>query len=183
MRGALEGADRLLGWCEHLFLVLANGCLAILLIINSLNIASRAIWDVGLQWVFPWSTVLFVWMSFFGFYVVYRRRADITVDFVFDRIGKRGQMFVRQFVNLLILALMAVMVWHGPEIIERQAGIIEQVYFFNMQVERFTMGVPLFITCGLIFLNYLVDAIYALRGETMPSFARRQLLAEQEAEH
>jgi hypothetical protein len=64
---------------------------------------------------------------------------------------------------------MAVMVWHGPEIIERQAGIIEQVFFFGIQIERFTLAVPLFVTCGLIFLNYLVDLIYGLRGETMPS--------------
>ena len=165
----VELADRLLGICERLFLALANGCLALLLTINILNIASRAIWDRGLQWVFPWSTVLFVWMSFFGFYVVYRMRSDITVDFVYDRLGVRGQMIVRQFVNLLILLLMAVMVWHGPEIIERQAGIIEQVYFFGIQVERFTLAVPLFVTCGLIFLNSLVDLIYGLRGETMPS--------------
>jgi TRAP-type C4-dicarboxylate transport system permease small subunit len=165
----LEGVDRLLGICERLFLALANGCLAVLLTINTLNISSRAIWDSGLQWVFPWSTVLFVWMSFFGFYVVYRTRSDITVDFVYDRLGRRGQMAVRQFVNLLIIVLMFVMVWHGPEIIERQAGIIEQVYFFGIQVERFTMAVPLFVTCALILINYLVDSLYALRGETMPS--------------
>jgi len=165
----VESVDRLLGLCDRLFLALANGCLAVLLTINTLNISSRAIWDSGLQWVFPWSTVLFVWMSFFGFYVVYRRRSDITVDFFFDRLGKGGQMAVRQFVNILIVLLMAVMVWHGPEIIERQAGIIEQVYFFGVQVERFTMAVPLFITCVLILLNYLVDLIYALRGEPMPS--------------
>jgi TRAP-type C4-dicarboxylate transport system permease small subunit len=169
----VERADRLLGICERLFLALANGSLAILLTINILNIASRAIWDRGLQWVFPWSTVLFVWMSFFGFYVVYRMRSDITVDFVYDRLGVRGQIIVRQIVNLVILHLMAVMVWHGPEIIERQAGIIEQVYFFGIQVERFTLAVPLFVTCGLIFLNYLVDLIYGLRGETMPSYRAR----------
>lgn len=164
-----ELADRLLGICGRLFLALANGCLMILLTINTLNIASRAIWDRGLQWVFPWSTVLFVWMAFFGFFVVYRMRSDITIDFIYDRLGRRGQLIVRQFVNLLILLLMAVMVWHGPEIIERQAGIIEQVYFFGIQIERFTLAVPLFVTCGLIFLNYLVDLIYGLRGETMPS--------------
>ncbi len=165
----VEAADRFLGICGRLFLALANGCLAILLTINILNIASRAIWDRGLQWVFPWSTVLFVWMSFFGFFVVYRMRSDITIDFIYDRLGRHGQMIVRQFVNVLILLLMAVMVWHGPEIVERQAGIIEQVFFFDVQVERYTLAVPLFITCGLIFLNYLVDLIYGLRGETMPS--------------
>ncbi len=165
----VDFADHLLGICERLFLALANGCLAILLTINILNIASRAIWDRGLQWVFPWSTVLFVWMSFFGFFVVYRMRSDITIDFIYDRLSRRGQMIVRQFVNVLILLLMAVMVWHGPEIVERQAGIIEQVYFFGIQVERFTLAVPLFVTCGLIFLNYFVDLIYGLRGEIMPS--------------
>ena len=79
-------------------------------------------------------------------------------------------MFIRQFVNLLIIILMAVMIWHGPEVIERQAGIIEQVFFMGHEVKRFTLGVPLFISCGLIFINYLIDLVYALRGEDMPSF-------------
>lgn len=162
--------DRLLEYCVHLFLVLANSCLAVMLIINVLNISSRAILDRGLQWVFPWSTVLFVWMSFFGFFVLYRLRRDITVDFFYDRFGKTGQMVIRQFVNLLIILLMAVMIWHGPEVIERQAGIIEQVYFLGHQVQRYTLGVPLFISCGLILINYIVDMIYAVRGENMPSF-------------
>ena len=173
MRRLVESADRLLGICERLFLALANGCLGILLTINVLNIASRAIWDRGLQWVFPWSTVLFVWMTFFGFYVVYRMRSDITVDFFYDRVGRRGQMMVRLFVDILILLLMAVMVWHGPEIVKRQAGIIEQVFFFGIQVERFTMAVPLFVTCALILVNYLVDSLYAMRGEPMPSYQPR----------
>ena len=170
MMGIVRRVDRILEFCGHLFLVLANSCLAVLLVINVLNIASRGIWDRGLQWVFPWSTVLFVWMSFFGFYVLYRLRRDITVDFIHDRLGKGGRLAIRHFVNVLILILMGVMIWHGPEIIERQAGIIEQVYFFGIQVERFTMAVPLFITCGLIFLNYLVDTVYALHGEDMPSY-------------
>lgn len=166
----VERVDRLLEYCGRLFLALANSCLAVLLIINVLNITSRAIWDRGLQWVFPWSTVLFVWMSFLGFFVLYRMRRDITVDFFHDRMSKAGRMFIRQFVNLLIIILMAVMIWHGPEVIERQAGIIEQVFFMGHEVKRFTLGVPLFISCGLIFINYLIDLVYALRGEYMPSF-------------
>lgn len=166
----VERVDRLLEICGRVFLALANSCLAVLLVINVLNISSRAIWDRGLQWVFPWSTVLFVWMSFLGFYVLYRLRRDITVDFFYDRFGKNGQLIVRQFVNILIIVLMAVMIWHGPEVIQRQAGIIEQVYFLGIQVERFTLGIPLFLSCGLIFINYIIDLIYAVRGETMPSY-------------
>ena len=170
----VERINHVLHFCGHLFLVLANSCLAVLLCINVLNIASRAIWDRGLQWVFPWSTVLFVWMTFFGFYVLYRLRRDITVEFIYVRLGVAGRTTIRLFVDLVILTVMAVMVWHGPEIIERQAGIIEQVYIFGIQVERFTLGVPLFITCGLIFLNYLVDVIYAIRGEEMPSLEQAE---------
>jgi TRAP-type C4-dicarboxylate transport system permease small subunit len=111
-------------------------------------------------------------MTFFGFFVLYRRRADITVDFIYDRLGKFGQVLVRQCVNAIVLVLMAVMIWHGPEIIERQAGIIEQVYLFGVQVERFTLSVPLFVTCVLIFLDYSLDVVFTLRGEEMPSLLR-----------
>lgn len=70
--------NRLLGVCERLFHVLANACLAVMLGLNIVNIALRAITDKGITWVFPWTVVLFVWMTFFGFFVLYRDRKSVV---------------------------------------------------------------------------------------------------------
>jgi len=152
--------DRGLGVCERLFLVLANTCLAIMLVINMMNIASRAVFDKGIGWVFPWSVVLFVWMTFFGFFVLYRMRRDITVDFLVDRIGPSARFATRLLVNFIILVLMGIMLWHGPQILASQAGEIEMV-----GLERYTMSIPLFLSCILISVTFILDTVFALMGE------------------
>ena len=161
----IEAPDRLLGVYEYLFLVLANACLIIMLTINVVNIAQRAVIDVSIKWVFPWSVVLFVWMTFFGFFVIYRRKKDITVDFVIDRMGPQVQKAARLMVDAIVIVLMAIMLWHAPKIISMQVGVIEMV-----GLERYSMSVPLFISCFLILLNFLVDVARTLgEGDATPA--------------
>ena len=157
--------DRLLGVCERLFLVLANACLVVLLTINVANIAQRAVIDVSIRWVFPWSVVLFVWMTFIGFFVIYRRKKDITVDFVIDRTGPQVQKAARLMVDMIVILLMAIMLWHAPRILSMQVGVIEMV-----GLERYSMSVPLFVSCLLILLNFVVDIAKTFReGDAAPA--------------
>jgi len=155
--------NRLLGVCERLFHVLANVCLAVMLGLNIVNIALRAITDKGITWVFPWTVVLFVWMTFFGFFVLYRKRRDITVDFLVDRLGAWADLASRLLVNSIVLVLMSVMLWHAPAIYEQQVGTIEMV-----GLERYTMSTPLFVSCVLIFIDFVIDTIYAVAGRQKP---------------
>ena len=71
--------DRILAVIDRLFLVGANAALFAMLLVTALNVASRAFLGQGVVWAFPISIVCFVWMSFLGFFVVYRQNKDITV--------------------------------------------------------------------------------------------------------
>jgi TRAP-type C4-dicarboxylate transport system permease small subunit len=155
----IERLDRALDLCERLFLALANLCLAVMLFANMANIATRALFDKGIVYVFPWSVVLFVWMTFLGFFVVYRRGKDITVDFLIDRLGERGRLASRLFVDVLVIGLMLVMLVQAPHIVRSQVGTIEMV-----GLERYSMSIPLFVTAALIALDFLLDMIKALMG-------------------
>jgi TRAP-type C4-dicarboxylate transport system permease small subunit len=151
--------ERALALCERLFLAIANLCLAVMLVANMANIASRALFDKGIVWVFPWSVVLFVWMTFFGFFVVYRRGKDITVDFLIDRLGDRARLASRLLVDVLVISLMLVMLAQAPHIIRSQVGTIEMV-----GLERYSLSVPLFVTAALIALDFALDMIKAVLG-------------------
>jgi TRAP-type C4-dicarboxylate transport system permease small subunit len=159
----VDSIDRLLGVCERIFHVLANACLGVMLGLNIINIALRAITDKGITWVFPWTVVLFVWMTFFGFFVLYRKRRDITIDFIIDRLGAWAHFASRLLVNGIVLVLMWVMLWHAPTIYEQQVGTIEMV-----GLERYTMSTPLFVSCVLIFINFVIDTIYAVAERQKP---------------
>lgn len=159
MSALIARVDRALGLCERLFLALANACLAVMLFANMANIASRALFDKGIVWVFPWSVVLFVWMTFLGFFVVYRRGKDITVDFLIDRLGSGARVTSRLLVDALVIGLMLVMLYQAPHIIRGQVGVIEMV-----GLQRYTMSIPLFVTAALIAVDFLLDMIKAMMG-------------------
>ena len=155
--------DRLLGVCERVFHVLANACLAVMLVINVVNITTRAVFDTAIYWVFPWSVVLFVWMTFFSFFVIYRKNKDITVDFLIDRLGPGARVASRVLVNIIILTVIGVMLWLAPQTLASQVGTIHLV-----GLERYALSVPLFVSCALIFANYVIDMIDVFLGVEEP---------------
>jgi TRAP-type C4-dicarboxylate transport system permease small subunit len=155
-----SGIDTVLARSEKLFLVLANGCLALMLLINIFNIGWRAITDRNINFVWPWTGLLFVWMCFLGFFVIYRRANDITVDFFVDLIGPKARHATRVMSDLIIIALMALLLIEAPRTLESQVGSMELI-----ALERYWMSVPLFVSAFLVGLHFLRDLIGALSGE------------------
>ncbi len=152
-------AERGLAVCERGFLAAANLLLLAMLAINVVNILSRLILDLGIIWVFPWTTVMFVWMVFLGFFVVYRRGKDITVDVLVKRLGARLQTAVRVLVDLLVVALMALVLSQAPSLLPRQVGELDLV-----GIQRYWLAVPFYVSCALILLQFLLDLLNALAG-------------------
>lgn len=164
----LDGIERVLGLCEQLFRLLANLLLATMLAINLVNIAVRFAVDQSLSWVFPLTTVMFVWMSFVGFFVVYRRAKDITVDFLIDWLGAGARRISRVLVDLAVLGLLAVILVEAPALLARQVGNIEMV-----GIQRYWLSVPFFASCALIAVHFVGDIAAAIAGrperETVPA--------------
>lgn len=163
LRSASRRLERALVAAERLFLVLANGCLATMLALNLFNIAWRALTERNLNFVWPWTGLLFVWMSFFGFFVIYRRSNDITVDFIVERIGERARQATRILSDVIIVALMALLLAEAPRTLESQVGSMELI-----PLERYWMSVPLFASAALVLLHFLRDLLAALAGEPEP---------------
>jgi TRAP-type C4-dicarboxylate transport system permease small subunit len=164
----IDRIDQLLGICERGFQALANTCLIIMLAINMLQILSRAIIDQGISMVFPWTVFLFCWSVFFGFFVLYRQGGDITVDFFVDRFGYKGRTAARHFVNFIAVALMGVMLWHGPQTLLQQIGDEIEI----VALDRWVQTVPLFLSCFLVTLNSLLDSFKAMRGDPERVFVK-----------
>jgi len=154
------GIDTILVSAERLFLILANGCLALMLLMNVFNVGWRAITDRNINFIWPWTGLLFVWMCFFGFFVIYRRSNDITVDFFVDLIGEKARHTTRILSDLIIIALMLLLLVEAPRTLESQVGSMELI-----ALERYWMSVPLFVSAALVALHFLRDLIGALTGE------------------
>ncbi len=170
MTAAIEAIDRMLEWCGRVFHVLANLCLGLMLIGTAVTIVLRPL-DLSYYWIWPWTMQFFVWMSFIGFYVVYRRGKDIAVDFLVLRMGTPAMTATRYFVALIVLAVTGVIIWQMPVILQSQVGVIDGVLTPWGELERYTLSIPLGVSCTLIFINALLDVAKAMAGipELRPS--------------
>lgn len=163
MTAAIEVVDRMLEWCGRVFHVLANLCLGLMLIGTAVTIVLRPL-DLSYYWIWPWTMQFFVWMSFIGFFVVYRRGKDIAVDFLVLRMGAPAMTATRYFVALIVLAVTGVIIWQMPVILTSQVGVIDGVLTPWGELERYTLSIPLGVSCALIFINALLDIAKAMVG-------------------
>jgi TRAP-type C4-dicarboxylate transport system permease small subunit len=160
--------DALLEGTSRLFHVAANLCLLLMLVGTSATIILRPL-GLSFYWIWPWTMQVFVWMSFIGFYVVYRKGKDISVDFVMRKIGPGAMHASRIFVALVILAVIGVILVQMPTILESQVGVIDGVLTpWGTELERYSLSVPLAISCVLIFLNTLLDLAKTYLGWPEP---------------
>ena len=125
-RRAIDTIDGALGTLARWFLVAANVCLVLMLAGTAATIVLRPL-DISYYWIWPWTMQFFVWMSFVGFFVVYRLGKDIAVDFVVMRLGSRALGLSRWFVDLVIVLVTGTMLLQMPTIFESQVGVIDGV--------------------------------------------------------
>lgn len=163
----ISWTDETLEMLGRLFLIIANLCLLLMLIGTAVTILLRPV-NLSFYWIWPWTMQFFVWMTFFGFYAVYRFRKDIAVDFVAMHLGGAAMVATRYFAALITIAVVGVILWQMPTIIESQVGVIDAVVTPWGELERYTLSVPLGISCLLIFVNAVLDVVKAACGWPEP---------------
>ncbi|MCG7522792.1 TRAP transporter small permease [Ruegeria sp. Ofav3-42] len=152
--------DRLLGAIETVFVVLAGGMMITILAIISANIVRRGIWDKGIVWVWPWAEVLFVWMVMIGFFVVYRQKRYMEIDFVARLCGPVGMAVTRIISQVGILSMTGLILYYAPTLFGSQSGEIDIV-----GLPRYAIAIPMYVSAGLVFLNSLAELIKAVLGD------------------
>lgn len=156
--------DLVLERLADLFLVIANVCLALMLLGTASTILLRPL-GLSYYWIWPWTMQVFVWMTFFGFYAVYRRGKDITVDFLMQRLGDGAMRATRVFSALVVMLVTGVILSEVLVIMESQVGVIDGVITpWGTELERYTLSVPLYVSSALIFTNAGLELAKAWLG-------------------
>jgi TRAP-type C4-dicarboxylate transport system permease small subunit len=143
-------------------------CLGAMFLINVLNIASRAFFNYSFVWVFPLTLFLFIWMTFFGAFVIYRRKKEITVDFIYGLLPEMGRVWVTIICNILMMALLVLLLWTAPRLIRSQSSPIQV-----LQIPRYLQVIPLYLFSVATFLNFLKDTVILIRKRKAPQADHR----------
>ena len=143
-------------------------CLGAMFLTNALNIASRAVFNYSFVWVFPLTLFLFIWMTFFGAFVIYRLKREITVDFIYGLLPEIGRVWVTIICNILMMALLVLLLWTAPRLIRSQSSPIQV-----LQIPRYLQVIPLYLFSVATFLNFLKDTVILIRKRKTPQADHR----------
>ena len=147
------------GWAK-ICKVIAVLCLGIMFLTNIINILLRGLFNYSFVWIFPLTIFLFMWMTFFGAYVIYRQKREITVDFIYNRLPEAGRKWITLASNILIMGLMVLLLWHAPRLIRAQMSPMQV-----LRIPRYFQAVPLFLFCIVLSLDFLYETVRLIQGD------------------
>ncbi|MCB1384773.1 MAG: TRAP transporter small permease [Nitratireductor sp.] len=157
LQRALNRLDRL-GWTMGgIFLWLSNLCLLAMLGLTTATIILRPL-SMAPYWMWPWTMVFFIWLSFFGFFALYARLKDVRVDFLALRLGPRGMAATRLLSDIATLLVTGVLLSQLPTVIATSRGVYDGAILpAGIELPRLTLSVPLFVSTFLVALYALLD--------------------------
>ncbi len=159
LQRALNVADRVNWSLGGAFLWLSNVCLLVMLGLTAATIVLRPI-GLGAYWMWPWTMVFFIWLSFFGFFALYARLKDVRVDFVATRFGPVGMALTRIVTDAATLLVTGVLLSQLPTVIATSRGVYDGAILpGGLELPRLALSIPLFVSTVLVALNAVLDLV------------------------
>ena len=141
---------------------LTSTLLVVVVVINGMEIFTRAVLNDSLYWVFEVNLLLASWLYFIGICLVYHRRGDITVDFLFNRLPWRVQRPYLIVINIVIVVILGIIVFHGYRLLIVQSrtatlGVKIPNHWFSLPVVLGSLSIILILVKQSLTL-WLSDA-------------------------
>lgn len=149
----------------HLYESLCIALLGAMLFINALNIVTRGIFDISLNWVWPWTMVAFLAWVMLAFFPLYQRRKDVSIYILLQYISPKAQRALGLFVSLAIMVGAGVLIYTFPERLASLRGQIEIV-----ALPRKILIWPLLASAVPIFVSAGIDGLRIWRGGAYKPF-------------
>lgn len=157
LQRALNLADRANWSMAGAFLLISNICLLAMLGLTAATIILRPM-SMAPYWMWPWTMVFFIWLSFFGFFALYARLKDVRVDFLAERLGPAGMVATRIISDGATLLVAGVLLSQVPKVIATSNGVYDGAILpAGYELPRLTLSVPLLLSTALVMLTALID--------------------------
>jgi TRAP-type C4-dicarboxylate transport system permease small subunit len=154
----MRALNRFLDLLEKICLIVATLAVALMVVLNIVQVFFRYALNAAFVWVFPVTMLLFIWMTFLGAFVVYRRKKDIVVSFIANLVPGLGRAMLTLATNILILLFLLLILLEAPKLISHQTSIMQVV-----PLPRYFQAIPLFIGVAGIFLDYLIQTVASVK--------------------
>jgi TRAP-type transport system small permease protein len=161
--------NRLIDWvlCQIVWAIFA--CMVILL---SVQVVGRYVFGFSPVWVVESSQYSFVWLSFLGICIAYRRGAHISLQYLWEKAHPTMKSTITWIVHVCVFAIGWFIAYGGMVLIQvfgstRSAGMdISMGWVYASLVVSGTLLCIFDIERGLIDLGFLSDSTAQLRTKS-----------------
>ena len=150
--------NRFLNLLEKICLIFSTSAIGVMITLNIIQVFFRYVLNAAFVWVFPATMLLFIWGTFLGAFVVYRRKKDIVVRFIADLFPVSAQEKLTLITNILIIFFLILILIQAPTLIRRQASIMQVI-----PLPRYIQALPLFIGLTGILPEYFSQTVALLK--------------------
>ena len=143
---------------EKICLIFSTSAIGAMITLNIIQVFFRYVLNAAFVWVFPATMLLFIWSTFLGAFVVYRRKKDIVVRFIANLFPASAQKKLTLITNIIIIFFLLLILFQAPSLIRRQASIMQVI-----PLPRYIQAIPLFIGLTGILLEYISQTVALLK--------------------
>jgi len=162
----LTAAEPARGALHRLEEVVLSLLLGALIVLSSLQILLRSVFDSGITWADPMLRVLVLWVGLMGAVTASREGRQITVDVIARLLSGRPRAAVAVVTNLFTVAVAGVLAYHGARFVASEHEFAS-VAFSGIPAWALESVIP--FAFGAIALRYLshtaADLRILFRGE------------------
>jgi TRAP-type C4-dicarboxylate transport system permease small subunit len=123
------------------------------------NVVARYFFNQPIMWAEEFSRYSFIWVVFLGAVICTKRKRHIAIESLVQIMPQNWQLLFQVSVDLLILALMAVIFYYGWLLTFSATQITA-----TLKVRQYVVYIVVPVSAGLIFLYTLGDLRHHLRG-------------------
>jgi TRAP-type C4-dicarboxylate transport system permease small subunit len=128
---------------------LSISMLAIMIIINVMEIITRFTTGHSFVWVYPTTLLLLSWVVFITTAVVFYQKEYIVVEYFVNLLPPKYQRYVNIMINLIIIIFFVFLLYMAPSLIQMQAQKMQV-----LTLPRYFLSLPLFIgSISVIFFT------------------------------
>lgn len=123
--------------------------------------------DLAFPWTEEFSRYSMIWLCYLTVPIVYREGSMAQLDLIFDRIGKKGKMFLYILTRVLCIAFIVIAVYYGIHIVESRMLFKSS----SLRVPGWALySAPIF---GCVFMAYeiITEVIGVFAGVLEPFYA------------
>lgn len=117
LAGVLQQSDR---FAVRAATGISVAALAVIVLINVLEIVSRTLFDLSFSWIYETNLLLAAWSYFLGIVPVYARNGDVSVVALKQLLPPRARATFERVIQAACLVTFAIAAWFAGALIELQ---------------------------------------------------------------